>query len=169
MNSQAALILDSRREEIRGPFIAGDTRAFLKAVADPLVEPLIEDAVADIRRNLQRNDRFDVLQWVADESGDLTGEDIQDQADIPAKCGQRRQRLWQNHRAADGGAGLPAYGAGAPAQAGGDAAVAGNHATDGQQRMPGCGVRAEFGHPKADQGGDYKRRVLFSRCARFGD
>ncbi len=81
MNSQAALILDSRREEIRGPFIAGDTRAFLKAVADPLVEPLIEDAVADIRRNLQRNDRFDVLQWVADESGDLTGEDIQDQAE----------------------------------------------------------------------------------------
>jgi hypothetical protein len=81
MNSQAALILDSRREEIRGPFIAGDTRAFLKAVADPLVEPLIEDAIADIRRNLQGNDRFDALQWMADESDDLTREDIEEQAD----------------------------------------------------------------------------------------
>ena len=82
INSQAALILDSRREEIRGPFIAGDTRAFLKAVADPLVEPLIEDAVADIRRNLQHNDRFDVLQWMADESDDLTREDIEEQAEF---------------------------------------------------------------------------------------
>ena len=81
MNSQAALVLESRKEEIRAPFVAGDTRVFLKAVADLLVQPLIEDSVADIRRNLQRNDRFDLLQWAADESDDLTRVEIEAQAE----------------------------------------------------------------------------------------
>jgi hypothetical protein len=81
MNSQAALILDTSREAIRGPFIAGDTRAFLKAVADLLVVPLIDDAVSYIRRELQRNDRFDVLDSLTEESGDLTREEIEEQAE----------------------------------------------------------------------------------------
>ena len=81
MDSQAALILESRKEEIRGPFVEGDTRAFLKAAAGPLVEPLIEDSLADIRSNLQRGDRFDVLEWVAEESGGLTREDMEEQAE----------------------------------------------------------------------------------------
>lgn len=81
MNSQAALILDAREGLIREYFVEGDTRAFLKVVADSLVEPLVADAVADIRRNLQHNDRFDPLQWVADESDDLTREEIEEQAE----------------------------------------------------------------------------------------
>lgn len=81
MNSQAALVLDAGREEIRSSFIEGDTRAFLKAVALPLVTSLIEDSVADVRRELQRGDRFDVLGWLAEESEDLTRDDIEEQAE----------------------------------------------------------------------------------------
>ena len=81
MNSQAVLILEVRKEEIREPFVEGDTRAFLKAAAGPLVEPLVEDSVADIRRNLPRNGRFDVLEWIAEESGGLTREDMAEQAE----------------------------------------------------------------------------------------
>lgn len=81
MNSQAALILEGERANLRQEFIAGDTRAFIKAVADPLIKPLIEDAIADIRRNLQRNDRFDLLDWLAEESEDATRADIEEQAE----------------------------------------------------------------------------------------
>ena len=81
MNSQAALILDGERANLRQQFIAGDTRTFLKAVADPLIKPLIEDAIADIRRNLQRNDRFDVLEWLAQESEDATRSEIEGEAE----------------------------------------------------------------------------------------
>ena len=81
MNSQAALILDTNREAIRDSFVDGDTREFLKRVADLLVRPLIEDAISDIRRELQRNDRFDVLDWIAEESDDLTRNDIEEQAE----------------------------------------------------------------------------------------
>ena len=81
MNSQAALILENERANLRRHFVEGDTRAFLKAVAGPLVKPLIEDAVADIRRNLQRNDRFDLLEWLAEESDDASRADIEEQAE----------------------------------------------------------------------------------------
>ena len=81
ISSQAALILDNERENLRREFIAGDTGVFLKAVAGPLVQPLIDDAIADIRRNLQRNDRFDLLDWVAEESDDVTREEIDEQAE----------------------------------------------------------------------------------------
>ena len=81
MDSQTAQILEGRKEEIREPFVEGDTRAFLKAAAGPLVEPLIEDSVADIRSNLPRNGRFDVLEWIAGESGGLTRGDMAEQAE----------------------------------------------------------------------------------------
>ncbi len=81
MNAQAALILEGERVNLRAQFIAGDTRAFLKAVADPLVKPLIEDAIADIRRNLQRNDRFDLLEWLAKESEYGTRAEIDEQTE----------------------------------------------------------------------------------------
>ena len=81
MNSQASLLLDASRQEIRSPFVSGDTREFLKAVSLPLLTSSIEDSVADIRRELQRNDRFDVLGWLAGESEDLTRDDIEEQAE----------------------------------------------------------------------------------------
>ena len=80
MNSQAALILEGERSNLRPYFLEGDARAFLKAVADPLVKPLIEDAVADIRRDLRRNDEFDLLDWLAEESEDTTRADVEEQA-----------------------------------------------------------------------------------------
>ncbi len=81
ISSQTALILERNRAIIRDPFIEGDTRAFLKTVAGPLVLPLIEDAIFDIRRGLQRNDRFDVLDWLAEESDDITRQSIEEQAE----------------------------------------------------------------------------------------
>ena len=81
INSQAALTLENERGNLRRRFVEGDTRDFLKAVADPLVKPLIEDAIANIRRNLQRNDQFDLLEWLAEESEDTTRADIEEQAE----------------------------------------------------------------------------------------
>ena len=81
MNSEAARILEGRKEELRPLFVDGDTRAFLKAIADALVEPLVEDAVSDVRRELQRGDRFDVLDWISEQSDDLRRRDIDDQAE----------------------------------------------------------------------------------------
>ena len=80
IDSRASLLLGEAREELRQPFVEGDTRAFLKAAATPLIGPLIDDAIADIRRELQPNDRLDLIEQVAEESGDLTREDIEDQA-----------------------------------------------------------------------------------------
>ena len=81
MNSQASLLLGEAREELRQPFVEGDTRAFLKAAAAPLIKPLTDDAIADIRRELQPNDRLDFIEKVAEESEDLTREDIEAEAE----------------------------------------------------------------------------------------
>ncbi len=81
INSQTVLLLERERANLHQYFIDFDTRDFLKAVADPLVKPLIEDAVADIRRNLQRDDRFDLLEWLAEESEDANRADIEEQAE----------------------------------------------------------------------------------------
>ena len=81
INSQAALILENEKANLRGHFMEGDTRTFLKAAAGPLVKPLIEDAITDIRRDLQRNDRFDLLDWLAEESDDTNRADIEEQAE----------------------------------------------------------------------------------------
>ena len=81
LNSPAARILQDEREELRRTFVEGDTRGFLKAVAEPAVEPLTDGAVAGLRRNLQPNDRFDLLDWVAAQSPDLSRQDIEAQAE----------------------------------------------------------------------------------------
>lgn len=97
MAPQASRILRDAREELRQPFVAGDTRAFLRTAAPPLVEPLIDEAIADVRQELQVDDRLDVIEFEtpADEAGgftikdftaedlaneDLTMEDIEDRA-----------------------------------------------------------------------------------------
>ena len=76
MNSEAARILEEEKDNLRQPFIEGDTREFLKRAATPLVTPVIEDAVREIRRDLKRGDRLDLLQQLADNSDDITREDI---------------------------------------------------------------------------------------------
>ena len=81
INSPAARILQNEREELRSTFVEGDTRGFLKAVAEPAVEPLADGAVAGLRRNLQPNDRFDLLDWVADQPTDLSRQNIEAQAE----------------------------------------------------------------------------------------
>ena len=81
MNSEAARILESERRHLRRSFVDGNTRAFLKQAAAPLVSPVIDDAVADIRRDLQRNDRLDLLDKLAENSDDLSRSDIDEQAE----------------------------------------------------------------------------------------
>ena len=81
MNSYAARILTESRDDLRQTFIQGDTRAFLKAAARPLVDSLTDDAIADIRRRLPPNDRLDLIQKAAEEFSDLTEDDIQSGAE----------------------------------------------------------------------------------------
>ena len=81
IDRQTRDILERENPNLRGAFVEGDTRALLEAVADPLAEPLIDEAVADIQRNLDRNGRFDLLDWLADESEDLSRRDIEEQAE----------------------------------------------------------------------------------------
>ena len=81
IDRQTKDILARENPNLRRNFVAGDTRAFLKAVASPLASPLIDEAVADIRRNLHRSEQFDILRWLADESEDISRRDIEDQAE----------------------------------------------------------------------------------------
>lgn len=81
INSEAARILVGEKDNLREPFVEGDTREFLKRAATPLVTPIIDDAVRDIRRDLMRGDRLDLLQELADNSEDITRDDIHEQAE----------------------------------------------------------------------------------------
>ena len=81
IDRQTKDILARENPNLRRNFVAGDTRAFLKAVAGPLARPVIDEAVADIRRNLHRSEQFDILQWLADESEDISRRDMEDQAE----------------------------------------------------------------------------------------
>ena len=81
MNSYAARLLTESRDDLRQTFIQGDTRAFLKAAAQPLVDSLTDDAIADIRRRLPPNDRLDLIQKAAEEFSDITEDDIQTNAE----------------------------------------------------------------------------------------
>ena len=66
MDSQTATALGDARGELRGSFVDGDTKGFLKAVAGPLLEPHIDDAIDDVRQDLQPNDRLDLLESATD-------------------------------------------------------------------------------------------------------
>ena len=81
MDRQTKDILARENPNLRRNFVEGDTRAFLEAVAAPLARPLIDEAIADIRRNLGRSEQFDILQWLADESEDISRRDIDEQAE----------------------------------------------------------------------------------------
>lgn len=81
IDSQTKDILERENSNLRRNFVDGDTRAFLEAVADPLAKPLIDEGVADIRRNLRRSEQFDMLQWLADESEDISRRDMDEQAE----------------------------------------------------------------------------------------
>ena len=81
MDRQTRDILERENPNLRRNFVEGDTRASLKAVVGPLASPLIDEAVADIRRNLPRSEQFDILQWLADESEDISRREIEEQAE----------------------------------------------------------------------------------------
>ena len=80
IDRRTSRILRRSREELRQPFVDGDTRAFLMAAAPPLVEPLMADAVADVMRELQPDGQLDVVEY-ATATWDLTPEDIEGRAE----------------------------------------------------------------------------------------
>ena len=81
IDRQTKEILERENPNLRRAFVEGDTRAFLKAVVDPLAEPLIDEAIADIQGNLGRNDRFDLLEWLTDVSDEVSRRDIEERAE----------------------------------------------------------------------------------------
>ena len=81
LSSQTSILLQSAKEDLRGPFVEGDTRAFLKAAVTPLIGPLVEEAVADIRRELKPGDRLDLIEKIVEESEDFTREELDEQAE----------------------------------------------------------------------------------------
>ena len=165
MNPQAAQILEGRKDAIREPFVEGDTRAFLKAAAGPLVEPLIEDSVADIRSNLQRGDRFDVLEWIAEESGGLTRGEMEEQAESLRGVVSAANGAGSIVALVIVAVGVLVMAPGASAQACGDAAMARHHIDDGRGRLPDSGVHAQLHHPRPDQGCCHRRRIPLPRRA----
>ena len=68
-------------QELRLPFVEGDTRLLLQTAAELLVEPLAQDAVADLQAELLPGYRLDLIQLVAEQSGGLTKADIGDSAE----------------------------------------------------------------------------------------
>ena len=81
ISSEAARVLEADGNNLREAFVEGDTREFLKLAAAILVTPVIDDAVRDIRRDLGRGDRLDILDKLAENSDDLTRDDINQQAE----------------------------------------------------------------------------------------
>ena len=69
-------LLQESRQDLRAPFVAGDTLEVLKVGARPLVIPLMDEAIAGIRAELGEGDRLDLIQQIADYDDELTEEEI---------------------------------------------------------------------------------------------
>ena len=69
-------LLQESRQDLRAPFVAGDTLEALKVGARPLVIPLMDEAIAGIRAELGEGDRLDLIQQIADYDDELTEEEI---------------------------------------------------------------------------------------------
>ena len=69
-------LLQESRQDLRAPFVAGDTLEMLKVGARPLVIPLMDEAIAGIRAELDEGDRLDLIQQIADYDDELTEEEI---------------------------------------------------------------------------------------------
>ena len=82
MDAATAGIIEDEKEDLRGSFIEGDTRAFLEKAASSLVGPVIDDSLEQIRQDLEVNGRLDLLEKLAENSDDLTREDIDEQAEL---------------------------------------------------------------------------------------
>ena len=75
-------MLRESKDDLRTPFVAGDTLGMLKASARPLVNPLIDEAIAQVRKDLGPDDRLDLIHQIAEWNPDITEpelrEDIRD-------------------------------------------------------------------------------------------
>ncbi len=81
LDPQTALFLAGAREELRTPFVEGDTRGLLQVATVSLIGPLAEDAVTDLRGQLQPGDRLDLIQLAVAQNDDLTRGDIEESAE----------------------------------------------------------------------------------------
>ena len=69
-------LLQESRQDLRAPFVAGDTLEVLKVGARPLVIPLMDEAIAGIRAELDEGDRLDLIQQIADYDDELAEEEV---------------------------------------------------------------------------------------------
>ena len=151
IDRQTKDILARENPNLRRNFVEGDTGAFLKAVAGPLARPLIDEAVADIRRNLRRSEQFDILQWLADESEDISRRDIDEQAESLRNVAGIVNGTGRVIALAVVIAGLLADGADPPAASAADAGLARHHPGRGRRRQSSGGVCAAFDSSGADR------------------
>ena len=76
LSAESRRLVQESRQELRAPFVAGNTLEVLKVGARPLVTPLMDEAIAGIRAELDEGDRLDLIQQIADYDDELTEEEV---------------------------------------------------------------------------------------------
>ena len=80
---ESTRLLGEIREELRAPFVAGDTLEVLKVAARPLATPLMDDAIDEIRLELDEGDRLDLIHQLTEWDDGLTEEEVRSElADV---------------------------------------------------------------------------------------
>ena len=72
LDERSKLAMAKASNDIRTPFIAGDTHGVLKAAARPLAEPVLDDAIGKLRDRLDEGDRLNLIRVIAETSGDYS-------------------------------------------------------------------------------------------------
>ena len=72
LDERSKLAMAKASNDIRTPFIAGDTQGVLKAAARPLAEPVLDDAIGKLRDRLDEGDRLNLIRVIAETSGDYS-------------------------------------------------------------------------------------------------
>ena len=72
--------LIDRSEDIRGAFVMGDTHAAIISIVIPLVTPIVDDMVADVREELDDRERLELVDQLAEYSGEEAADELRDAA-----------------------------------------------------------------------------------------
>ena len=78
-DERSKLSMANASDDIRAPFVAGDTHGVLKAAARPLSEPLVDDAIGKLRDRLDEGDRLNLIRVIAETSGDYSEQELRAQ------------------------------------------------------------------------------------------
>jgi hypothetical protein len=81
LNEDTKQSLKDGKGDLRLPFATGDTLGVLKVSARLLAGPLMDDAIESARENLGENDRFDLINQLAEWDPDTSEAEIRDDID----------------------------------------------------------------------------------------